>query len=155
MNSADIQAAMARRLGPGVRMQPFDEGNFAAAGQLAGSTVTVVRYVLPNMMQGQLEGFAFGSEVLGDFDQVIWQLVIDGSPWVGFDNMQGAPPGTFIFPKILPAPIPVRANGTIQMIARPQALLVGQIAATLLGTYWPSLAPEAQQDFPGHVTAQL
>lgn len=154
MTSADVYAALLRRQSPGLRLQTFHEGNFAVAGQAAGAVVDVVTFTLPNMMQGQLEGFTFGCEVLGDFDQIVWQLLIDGTPQQGFEFLQG-PQSTFVFPKILPAPLPVRANGVITMRARILVATVGQIAAALLGTYWPSQGGEHQQDFPGHTTAQL
>jgi hypothetical protein len=154
MTSADIYAAAARRQSPGLRLQTFHEGNFQPAGLPAATVVDVVTFALPNMMQGQLEGFTFGCEVLGDFDQIVWQLLIDGTPQQGFEFLQG-PQSTFVFPKILPAPLPVRANGVIAVRARVLAATVGQIAAAILGTYWPSQSGEHQQDFPGHVSAQL
>jgi hypothetical protein len=154
MTSADVYAALLRRQSPGLRLQPFHEGNFAAALQPAASVIDVVTFTLPTLMQGQLEGFTFGCEVLADFDQVVWQLLIDGTPQQGFEFMQG-PQSTFVFPKILPVPFPVRANGVITVRARTLALTQGQIAAAILGSYWPSQSGEHQQDFPGHVAAQL
>lgn len=156
MTMADLLLAMLRRQGdPGIRVQTFHEGNFLDSLAVAVPFTPVVTFTLPVNMQGQLEGFTHGCEILSDFDQVVWQIRIDNGPVQNYDFIQGAM-STFVFPKQLAAPIPIRAGGTIDVAARATTTTtLGKIAAMIMGTFWPSQGGERQRDFAGHVTGQL
>ena len=154
MNMSDLLLAMLRKQQPGLRLQSFHEGNFLVSLAPVATFTPVVSFTLPAHMAGQLESFTFGCEILSDFDVVTWQLILDGAPQPGYDNIQG-PQSTFVFPKVIPDPFPLRAGATIIVAAKTSVLTLGNIAAAILGTYWPAQGPDTQQDYSGHVTAQL
>jgi hypothetical protein len=154
MTVSDMLLALLRRQGPGIRVQTFHEGNFLVTLAPIATFTDVVSFSLPAHMAGQVEGFTFGCEILADFDQVIWQLKIDGAPQQGYDFIQG-PLSTFVFPKIIADPLPIRGGATVSVAAKALAQTQGNIAAALLGTYWPAGGPDRQADLTGHVTAQL
>lgn len=153
MNMSDLLLAMLRRQEPGLRVQTFHEGNTLPTLAVGGFAV-VVSFTLPNTLQGQCERFTYGCERMSDFDQIVWQLRIDGSPVPNYDFMQG-PLASFVLPNVLAAPLPVRAGATLEIWARATTLATGPIAAIVTGTMWPSQGAERQADYAGHVTAQL
>lgn len=148
MNQSDVLAALARRQAPLIANPtafPIKEG-FTITLAAGAAFTQVVSFRLPSQMIGVLTSFVYGCSTVDDFDFVRWQLRINGQPQVGYDNMVG-PMATFVFPEPLQLNLP--QDSTVAIFAAELSGLVSRrnIAAGLMGTYWPmgntsqSLAP--------------
>lgn len=138
MNYSDGLAVLARRQGPLIANPtafPIKEG-FTIDLPAGSPFIQVVRFRLPAQMIGVLTSFVYGCATIDDFDFVQWQLRINNQPQVGYDNMVG-PMATFVFPEPLQLNLPT--DTTVAIFARELSGLAirRNIAAGLMGTYWP------------------
>lgn len=90
---------------------------------------TQVRMVL-------VRGVAMGVANLGDFDNIVWRITIDGAPVPGYDSIRG-PFGVFIYPR--PVLLGAYPNQTVAVEARNlTAVAITNVTASLMGSTFPA-----------------
>jgi hypothetical protein len=83
-----------------------------------------------------VDGVAMGTLLLSDFDNIVWSILVDGTPVVGLDSIQG-PFGVFIYPK--PVLIPMVPSQLVQIVASNlTAVAIPQVTAYLMGRSFPT-----------------
>jgi len=83
-----------------------------------------------------VDGVAMGTLLLTDLDNIIWSVLVDGTPVVGLDSIQG-PFGVFIYPK--PVLIPMVPSQLVQIVATNlTAVAIPLVTAYLMGRSFPT-----------------
>jgi len=120
--------------------QPFHE---ALPITLAASATRQLVVQWPQALQEQsnmgrcaiVDGIAMGTLLLSDLDNVLWSVLVDGTPWPGLDSIQG-PFGVFIYPK--PVLIPLLPSQRVQIVASNLTpIAIPQVSAYLMGRSFP------------------
>lgn len=104
---------------------------------LAGaSRQEVVRFTPSGTRCGIVRGLALGVAVYADFDFIRWAVMVDDTPWPGYDSIVG-PFGVFLYPK--PILIPLYPNQTVKVVAtnlKAPPVNIPLVTGYLMGTHF-------------------
>lgn len=140
----DVQSSFARTLMAHLAPLPwdkvFEEADFIT---LAASAVQqeVVRWPRNgtdnSAMLALVRGLAMGPALLTDWDNIVWQVQVDGAAWPGYDRIIG-PFAVFVYPK--PVLIPLLPGQVVRIVASNlTAAPIALVSAALEGNYFPSI----------------
>jgi hypothetical protein len=94
--------------------QPWQIANFIPSLAVGAVRVLICEFIVPAQQLGICRSLGLALTVFSDFDNVQWQLQVNGSAVSGFDNIRGQI-GTIIFPQ--PLSVPLFRNSRIRVVA--------------------------------------
>lgn len=87
-----------------------------------------------------VRGVAMGPANLADWDNIVWQVLVDDSALPGYDRIIG-PFGVFVYPK--PVLIPLLPDQIIKIVATNlTAVAIPLVTAAVEGHYFPALTDQ-------------
>lgn len=143
-NTGDVLGSYARTFMAHLAPLPWDKVfEEASPVTLAASAVQqeVVRWPRGGhsnaAMLALVRGIAMGPALLTDWDNIVWQVQIDGAGVTGLDRIIG-PFAVFVYPK--PVLIPVLPDQVVRIVASNlTAVAIPLVTAALEGNFFPVL----------------
>lgn len=143
-NTGDVQSSYARTLMAHLAPLPWDKVfEEASPVTLAANAVQqeVVRWPRGgtdnHAMLALVRGVAMSPASLADWDNIVWQVLVDDSAVPGYDRIIG-PFGVFVYPK--PVLIPLLPDQIVKIVASNlTAVAIPLVTAAVEGHYFPAI----------------